>query len=372
MKIAFLTSSRADFGIYLPLLKAMRQDSFFDLRLIVFGTHLSSFHGHTIHNIFEENFTIDHQVQTTVASDTEEAIATSMALTSMKFASIWQKEKGAYDLVFCLGDRYEMFAGVAAGVPFNIPFAHIHGGETTLGAIDNKFRHALSLFSFLHFTATEAFSDRVKQITLKETNVHTVGALSLDNLETIHLFSPEQFFEKFGIDINKPSILVTYHPETATTENNEMAAQELIEALKELHQYQIIITMPNADTAANAMRRMYSDFAKQNSNVCLVENFGTAGYFTCMQYCKLLVGNSSSGIIEAASMSRYVVNIGDRQNGRSVSENVIHCVAESGAIITACKTALDKGAYTGSNIYYGGGAAKKIIEVLKNERVRSV
>jgi GDP/UDP-N,N'-diacetylbacillosamine 2-epimerase (hydrolysing) len=193
MRVAVLTSSRADYGIYLPLLKALQQDPFFDLRVIAFGTHLSNFHGHTIDSIIDDGFKIDYQVENIVASDTSQAIATSMAVTAMKFSSIWALEKDTYDLVFSLGDRYEMFAAVSAATPYRVPIAHIHGGETTLGAIDNEFRHCLSIFASLHFTSTENYATKVASIKGSSENVYTVGALSLDNLQTISLLTLEEF-----------------------------------------------------------------------------------------------------------------------------------------------------------------------------------
>ena len=372
MKIAFLTSSRSDFGIYLPLLKAMTNDPAFDVRIIAFGTHLSSFHGYTIDSILAEGFTIDHSIETVMTSDSAAAIATSMALTTMKFAAIWEQEKNNYDLVFCLGDRYEMFAAVSASIPFNISFAHMHGGETTLGAIDNQFRHCLSIFSTLHFVATEEYAEKVKNLVEDASNIYPVGALSLDNLQTIDLLNPKEFFEKFNIDINKPSILVTYHPETVDLKSNKSNALQLTEALKHFKDYQIIITMPNADTSGNKLRHIYAAFANENSNVYIVENFGTQGYFSCLHNCKLVVGNSSSGIIEAASFKKYVVDIGARQKGRATSGNVIHCNADVESIRLACQKGLNKKEYPGGNIYFKGGATKKIIGVLKNGNIRKV
>ena len=365
MKIAFLTSSRADFGIYLPLLKAMRKDPFFDLHIIAFGTHLSSFHGHTVDDILGEGFTIDHRIETVMASDTAESIATSMAITSMKFAAVWQREQGNYDLVFCLGDRYEMFAAVSAATPFGIKFAHIHGGETTLGSIDNQFRHCLSIFSAIHFTSIEQYSERVKEITGSKANIHTVGALGLDNLKELTLLSADQFRKKYQIGLSRPFILVTYHPQTVQPEANKPNAEQLVTALENFKDFEIIITMPNADTTGNSMRRVYTVFASENNKVHLVENFGPLGYFSCMALCRLVVGNSSSGIIEAASLKKYVVNIGDRQKGRSVSDNVIQAEADSASIIRACRKALNNGEYKGENIYFKQSASDAIIEVLK-------
>lgn len=366
MKIAILTSSRADYSIYLPLLKALKKDPFFEVSIIAFGTHLSSFHGHTADKIEEDGFKIEHRIEHTLTGDSAHAIATSMGLAFLKFADLWEKEKNTYDLVFCLGDRYEMFAAVSAAVPYQIKFAHLHGGETTLGAIDNEFRHSLTVFSKLHFTATEAYGKRVAAIKGSDENVYVVGSLSLENLKTIRKLSIEELAKKFSLPVSSPFILVTFHPETATGSNNKKNAEELIMALQNFRQYQVIITMPNADVTGNTMREVYQHFAASNDQIFLVENLGPEGYFSCMDLCSLVVGNSSSGIIEAASFGKYVVNIGDRQSGRVTSENIISCSTDADSIRKACEMGLEKGRYNGKNIYYKENVTKTIIEILKN------
>jgi GDP/UDP-N,N'-diacetylbacillosamine 2-epimerase (hydrolysing) len=343
----------------------MQAYDFFVLRFIFFGTHLSKFHGNTIDTIIKDGFTIDHKVEHIPSSDTAEAIANSMAEASRQFVSIWKKEKDNYDLVLCLGDRFEMFAAVSIATPFQISFAHLHGGETSLGAMDNEFRHCITLFSSLHFVATEAYAERVAAIKKSNENIYVVGALSLDNLKLMKLLSKEEFKEKFSIDLSIPTLLITYHPETVWEKENKEFAEQLVKALDHFSKYQVIITMPNADMMGNTMRKVYEEFAKGKSNVILVENFGTQGYFTCMKKADLVIGNSSSGIIEAASLGKYVVNIGDRQKGRAMSANVIQSKADADSIIDACEGAIKKGPYTGENIYLKGNAAKAIISVLK-------
>lgn len=366
MKIAVLTSSRADYGIYLPLLKAMERDEFFDLHLIVLGTHLSQLHGHTIDTIIKDGYTIDYQIDHVPKGDAPQDIARSMSEASEKMIEVWQQEANNYDLVICIGDRYEMFAAVSIAAPFNISFAHIHGGETSLGAIDNEFRHCLTTFSSLHFVATDAYAERVAQIKGSGKNIYTVGALSLDNLLDIELLSQQECLDHFEIDFSRPSLLVTYHPETINTAANEGYAKEMIKALTNFSNYQVIITMPNADAMGNVMRRIYEDYARRNANAVLVENFGTQGYFSAMKLSKVVVGNSSSGIIEAASFQKYVVNIGDRQKGRALSNNVIHAKPDAGSIAAAINGALEKGEYTGDNIYFRENTAQSIIQVLKS------
>jgi GDP/UDP-N,N'-diacetylbacillosamine 2-epimerase (hydrolysing) len=362
MKIAVLTSSRADYGIYRPLLKRLEEDPFFDLHLIVFGTHLSPFHGNTISQILEDQFTIDHKVTTQLAADSEDAIAASMALTMMKFSSIW--ENADYDLVICLGDRYEMFAAVSAGTPFNIKFAHIHGGETTLGAFDNAFRHSISLFSKLHFTSTQEYAERVKEITQQKDNIYNVGALSLDNLMDIELYSAEEFMSIFGIDIQIPFLLMTFHPETIHPEDTRKHSAELLQTLKEIPE-QIVVTMPNADTNSSNIREMLYKLKENKKNLILVENFGTRGYFTCMKNALMLIGNTSSGIIESASFGKFVINIGDRQKGRAAGENVIHVPVNKSAILDAYRYILKAGSYQGANIYYRENVSGSILKTLK-------
>ena len=425
MRVAVLTSSRADYGIYQPLLRKLQLDSTVDLRLIVFGTHLSQKHGYTVEEIEADGYQIDYRVETMVDADDPSGIAGTMSLCSTKFAVIWEKEQNHYDWVICLGDRYEMFSAVSIAAPFSIKFAHIHGGETTLGAIDNKFRHCLTLFSELHFVATEQYAERVKAIIgndeipmseysptvderfghsirsfknklysnetamqsldtqghekevggsicpLKnklfsdETKVFTVGALSLDNIDEISLYSKIEFQEKFNINIDIPTVLVTFHPETVAYEKNLLYVNEVIAALNVLEE-QIIITMPNADTMGNLLREAYMNFAIQKKNVILIENFGIRGYFTCMKYAQYLLGNTSSGIIEAASFGKFVINIGDRQKGRACSENIIHVNAEQKNILSACYQVKILGSFLGTNIYQKNQkAADTIIKVLK-------
>ena len=365
MRISVLTSSRADYGIYLPLLKRLKDDVYFDLNIITFGTHTSKNHGYTIDNIKADGFQIDYQLET-VLGDTPKDIAESMALTMNRFAPVWEKEKGKTDLIICLGDRYEMFAAVSASIPFHIPIAHIHGGETTLGAIDNKFRHALSVMANYHFTSTASHAKKVKELIGKNANIYNVGALSLDNLENIQLLSIHEFKTKFSIDLSIPTILVTFHPETVSFERNEVYAKELSAVFKTLLNYQVAITMPNADTMGSIIREEFVNLANEYKHIITVENFGVQGYFSAMKHCHFLLGNTSSGIIEAASFKKYVINLGDRQKGRSAGKNIINTKIEKNTILKTIKKINLLGEYSGKNIYKGeGSVTSQIIEILK-------
>jgi GDP/UDP-N,N'-diacetylbacillosamine 2-epimerase (hydrolysing) len=365
MRIGVLTSSRADFGIYLPLLQRLKQDSFFEYELIVFGTHLSFFHGHTIDQIEEAGYQVHHTIESLLVTDSSSSITTSMGLTTIKFAEFWAAHQGYFDLVFCLGDRYEMFSAVMAGVAFQIPFAHIHGGETTLGAIDNVFRHSITLASIMHFVSTPQYANRVKELTGTDTGIHYVGALGLDNLSNLSLLSVKEFEQKWGVDLSKKTILTTFHPETVNYNENENAVRELIDAINSLSNYQVVITMPNADTEGNKIRKALTDSFSNSDRVYLIENLGQVSYFTAMKYCSFLLGNTSSGIIEAASFGKYVINLGDRQKGRACGDNIIHSAVKTNDILNAVKKIESSNNLDSYNIYDNGGAATKIVEIIK-------
>jgi len=365
MRIGVLTSSRADFGIYLPLLEAIKNDSYFELKIIAFGTHLSDFHGKTIEHIYSAGFEVKYKIESILLTDSSESISTSIGLTVIKFASFWNEHKHKFDLVLCLGDRFEMFGAVSAGIAFNIPFAHIHGGETTLGAIDNIFRHSISLASKYHFVSTEYYVDRIKELTLTSENIYNTGALGLDNIGKIDLLTIDEFYKKWGVDLKIPTILITFHPETVAYNKNERYASELVNAINSLTTYQVLITMPNADTAGNIIRKAFVKNFSTNSRVFLVENLGTQSYFTAMKYCSFLMGNTSSGIIEAASFNKSVINLGDRQKGRIAGDNVLQTKIEVEAIYNAVHQIEMSSAIVAHNPYWNGGATKAIINILK-------
>jgi GDP/UDP-N,N'-diacetylbacillosamine 2-epimerase (hydrolysing) len=368
MRIGILTSSRADFGIYLPLLKKLRDDNFFDLKIIAFGTHISVFHGETIKNITALDFEVDYKIESMLLTDSSESISTAIGLTTIKFAAFWNQFAHEFDVIFCLGDRYEMFAAVTAAIPFNLHFAHIHGGETTTGAIDNVFRHAITLASKYHFVSTDQYKIRVAQLIDSEEHIYNVGALSLDNLKDIHLLSVEEFKAKWNVDLSLKTILMTFHPETVNTCKNHDYAMELINVITGNPEYQFLITMPNADTSGNSLRKTFNDLLKNARHVHLIENLGSQSYFTAMKSCAFLLGNTSSGIIEAASFGKYVINLGDRQKGRASSKNVLHVPVEFHSIQNAIQKIENSINFVGTNIYYQKDSADQIIEILKQTK----
>jgi GDP/UDP-N,N'-diacetylbacillosamine 2-epimerase (hydrolysing) len=363
LKVAVLTSSRADYGIAFPLLKALNSDSFFDLHVIAFGTHLSVKHGETVNLIIRDGFEVSILVDSMPTGDAPDTIAAAMGKTMISFSKIWNENQ--FDIIIALGDRYEMFAACASSIPFNIPIAHIHGGETTLGAFDDAFRHSITQMSTWHFTTTEKYKQRVTELKGSDKNVYNVGALSIDNLHSLQLLTIEEFKAKFNINLSIPSILITFHPETVNFEKNRVYVDNLIAALKDIRNYQFIITMPNADTTGNMIREKLAEFISENRNAIGVESFGTLGYLSCMKYCSMMLGNTSSGFVEAAFFPKYVINIGERQLGRILTENIYNCKIEKEEIISAVKNFEHMQLDNKINLYGDGTAASKIVSALK-------
>jgi GDP/UDP-N,N'-diacetylbacillosamine 2-epimerase (hydrolysing) len=365
--VAILTSSRADFGIYLPLLRALKNDKSFKISIIAFGTHLSTFHGYTINNIIQAGFDVDYTVESMMLGDSPDANSTATGINIIKFSSFWKEHNEDFHLVFCLGDRFEMFGAVMAGVPFGIKFAHIHGGETTLGAVDNIYRHSISLASLVHFTANEEFSVRVKQLINSNNYVFTVGSLSLENVLSTQLYSNEEFYKMWGIDLAVKTILVTYHPETIEYKKVEEYFNIIVTSLLKLSEkYQILLTMPNADTSSGIIRFAINSNFKGRTNFYIYENLGSKSYYTALSKCLFVFGNSSSGIIEAASFGKFVINVGDRQKGRLKSDNVFDVPYSEYEINSAIETIrMNSFNFNGTNVYYKKNSSASIINLIK-------
>lgn len=362
MEIAILTSSRADFGFYKPLLNLLGNQNEIRFRLVVFGTHLSPDHGYTINDIKESGYKKLTEIEAIPNGDNAIDIVKTIGNTHIKFAEFWDKNN--FDLILCIGDRYEMFAAVSASIPFNIYIAHISGGEETLGAIDNVYRHSLSLMAKYHFTNTENNAERVGQITGSMKNVYHTGSLAVDNINETELYDSETFKHVFNFDIDQPFVLFTFHPETVNYKMNEQYAQIMGDVLTEL-ELNVLVTMPNADTMGGVIREALNEAAQKNNKIHLIESLGSRGYYTALKKCILVLGNSSSGIIEAASFAKYVINVGNRQLGREAGNNVIHCQIDKEEISMAIEEVQKLPKLSVNNIYGDGDASAKIYEVLK-------
>lgn len=364
MKIAILSSSRADYGIYRNLLKLMSKDERFDLTIIVFGMHLQSKYGKTINMIKEDNFGVIDTVDGMPINDSIKDISSGYGQLIINFSNYWNENK--FDCVFALGDRFEMSAAVQSGIPFEINFAHIHGGETTTGSLDNIYRHQISLASKIHFTSTSTFSKRVSKIVGTSKNIYDVGSLSLENLNLNKLPSWNKVCKIFNIP-NVPFILVTFHPETVAIQQNINFIKVIENSLKTIsNKIHVLITQTNADAAGNLYREMIINLKKQNStSISIVENFGKDNYFSAMRNSNFLLGNTSSGIIEAASFNKYVVNVGNRQKGRFKSGNVVDVLFNEKKIVETAFDLLTKDDFNGSNVYKKENTSVEIINIIQ-------
>jgi len=365
MKIGILTSSRADFGIYYPLVKELWNDGAYDVEIIAFGTHLKEKYGHTIDEIINFGFEVKHRIVTDTDNNSPYDVAKTIGNTILKFSKFWKDN--SFDLVLALGDRYEMFGAVAASSPYNIDIAHIHAGETTLGAIDNAYRHSISLMSKYLFVSTGQYKQRAVEIIKRSNDVFNIGALSIDNLTNQRLLTTEEFKEKYDIDMSIPMILSTFHPETVSLEKNETYINELIASFKELeNKYQIVITMPNSDTMGDMIRNKLNDTFKESENVKLVESLGMQGYLSCIKFCKMMIGNTSSGFVEGAFFPKWVINLGDRQKGRIITDNIINSKIKKQDILKSVKFVEETKLPVNLNIYGEGNTAPKIVHIIKN------
>ena len=318
--IGVVTVARSDYGIYLPLLRKIQTDAELRLFLYVSGMHLSPEFGLTIEAIESDGFAVGERVEMLLSSDTPEGIAKSMGLGSVGFAQAYARFRP--DILLVLGDRFEMHAAVVASLPFNIPVAHIHGGESTEGLIDEPIRHSITKMSHLHFASTEFYARRIIQMGESPWRTVVSGAPSLDNLQQMRLLDAQEIREQHGIVLGETTLLVTFHPVTLDYENTEMYVQELLAALEKTG-FSVIITYPNADTQGRLIIEMIREFTSRIERSQVVVNLGTKAYFSLMNQVTAMVGNSSSGIIEAASVRLPVVNIGNRQRGRVHGKNVI-------------------------------------------------
>lgn len=364
--VGVVTVGRSDYGCYVPLLRAMQQERALRLQLIVGGMHLAKAFGLTVEMITADGFEIADRIDMRLASDTPDGIAHSMGLGMSGFAKTYARQRP--DLLLVLGDRFEMFAAAAAAVPFRIPIAHIAGGELTEGAIDNSFRHAMTKLSHLHFATTETYASRVIQMGEEPWRVTVCGAVGLDHLRTFVASDRRSLESSLGLSLDPAPLLVTYHPVTLEYDRAEAQIDALLEALEPLAR-PLVFTAPNADTNNQVIRRRIEAFAARRPSAALVPNLGTQAYFSLMACAAAMVGNSSSGIVEAPSFGLPVVDIGTRQAGRLRAANVISCGYAVEEIRRAIAHALAPGfreSLRGLRNPYGDGhAAARILEALK-------
>jgi len=367
-KICVVTGTRAEYGLLYWLLKEIQADAELLLQLIVTGMHLSPEFGLTYKTIEEDGFAIDVKVEMLLSSDTPVGIAKSIGLGVIGFADALDRIKP--DIMVVLGDRYEVFAAVQAALVARIPVAHIHGGETTEGAIDESIRHAITKMSHLHFVAAESYRTRVIQLGEHPDTVVNVGALGIENLKHLQLLNKSQLEQSINFDMGTSCFLVTYHPATLGSTLPRIAMQALLDALDLYPNTKIIFTKPNSDTDGRVLGQMIDEYAGHNrKRVAVFTSMGQIRYLSALQIVDAVIGNSSSGIIEAPACNIPTVNIGDRQSGRLKADSVIDCLETSETIVAAINKALSQSfrekIKQGCSLYGYGKSASHIKDNLK-------
>jgi len=374
-KIMVVTGSRAEYGLFTPLLRELAADPEFQLQLVVTGMHLSPEFGLTYREIVRDGFPIADMVEMLVSSDSPAGIAKSVGLGVIGFADSIRRLKP--DMLVVLGDRFETFAAAQAALFVNVPIVHIHGGERTEGAFDEAIRHSITKMAHLHFVSTEEYRKRVIQLGEHPDRVFCVGALGIDVIRSIPLMSREELEASLSFRLGTLNFLITYHPETLSIEDAEENVHRLLQALDRFPEAHLVFTKPNADTHGRAIARMIDEYvAKNGDRAAVFTSLGQVRYLSLLNLVDVVIGNSSSGIIEAPYFRKPTVNIGDRQKGRVMGPTVISCGNETAQIVRAIELALSenfKDRIRNAPMLYGdGNAAARIVKVLRETDLKGM
>ncbi len=349
-------------------MKEIELDNNLELQIIATGMHLSPEFGNTYQKIEKDGFIINKKVDMLLSSDSEVGIAKSMGLGVIGFADAFNDLNP--DLIVVLGDRFEIFSAVSVAMIAKIPMAHLHGGESTEGAFDESIRHSITKMSHLHFTATEEYKNRVIQLGEQPNRVFNVGGLGIDNINKLKLLSKTDFEKTIDFNFGKKNILVTFHPVTLENSTTKAQFQELLNSIDKLENTKIIFTKANSDTNGRVINSMIDDYVAINDNSIAFTSMGQLNYLSALQFVDVVVGNSSSGLLEVPSFNIATIDIGDRQKGRIKADSVISCKPTENSIDSAFRKSFSedfRGVVDGTHNPYGsGGASKFIIDIIKD------
>ena len=371
-KICVFTGSRAEYGLLKPLMEEIKQDSSLSLQLLVSGMHLSPEFGNTYQLIEKDNFTIHERVETVEKEDSAIGTCKSISRGIVGYAEAFKRL--CPDLLVLLGDRSEVFAAATAALLSQVPIAHLHGGEITEGAYDDAFRHAISKMSHLHFVSTEIYRQRVIQLGEPPDSVHNVGAIGLDYLESEKFLERNALEKILNFHFDKITALVTFHPVTLEHGTAKKQFQQLLNTFDQFKNLKIIFTKANVDTEGRIINQMIDDYVAANPERAIsFISMGHLNYLSSMRFVDMVVGNSSSGILEAPSFGIPTINIGNRQTGRIKAASIVDCDPEQSAIILAIDKALSSQfkslAKKVDNPYRKKKTAQQIREIIKKTSI---
>lgn len=367
-KICIVTGSRSEYGLLRWIMQDLFNDPAITLQIIVTGTHLSPEFDLTYKEIERDGFEIARKVEILLSSDTGVGVAKSMGLGLIGFADALNELKP--DLLVVLGDRYEIFSAVTTALVLRVPVAHLHGGERTDGSFDDAIRHSITKMSHLHFVATEEYAKRVHQLGENIDHIFVVGGLAMSGVKRLKLLDRVELEESLGIVFDKKSLLVTFHPASLGLGDARQEMGELLDALAELKETTLIFTLPNADTQGRELKEMVEQFVIRSNNAYAFSTLGQLRYLSCIAQVDGVVGNSSSGLIEAPSFHKGTINIGDRQQGRLQADSIINCEPVKLQILAALESLYSKEFQSilvnSINPYDKGDASEKTINIIKN------
>ena len=367
--VALVTTTRAEFGLFYWLIKALAEQPDIDFKLIVTGTHLSPEHGMTVNEIIESGIKVDEKVEILLSADTASAKSKATGLACLQFADVFERIEP--DLLLLLGDRFELLGICSAAVIQGIPIGHFSGGELTQGVIDELVRHAVTKLAHFHFVSNIQHQQRVLQLGEQPEHVFNVGVLGLEHFHKTQRLPLHELSEQLSFEFKSPFFLFTFHP---VINDNGLSLTEqvdvILQALNTFPEYQVLMTYPNADQGGNEIRKLLTDYeATQANRVKLVTSLGFKRYLSAIQHCELVIGNSSSGLIETPSFHKPTVNIGCRQQGRLQGETVINSSISVAEITKSIKQALSEShklkCQKAHNPYGDGHTVDKVLEIIR-------
>jgi GDP/UDP-N,N'-diacetylbacillosamine 2-epimerase (hydrolysing) len=366
-KICVVTGSRADYGLLRWVIQGIKDDPELILQIVVTGMHLSSDFGLTYKEIEADGFNIDSKVDGHFSDDSPIEIVYSLSAIMAGCASSFDALHP--DIVVVLGDRFEIFAAATSAFVERIPIAHLHGGEKTVGALDEGFRHSITKMSHFHFVAAADYGKRVIQLGESPENVFQVGGLGVDNINRLNLLTREELETKLQVRFDQKSLLITFHPVTLEDRTEVHQMTELLKALSKLKNTSLIFTSPNSDTGGRGLIKLIEKFVSQNKNASYFASLGQLLYLSCIVQVDAVIGNSSSGLTEVPSFKKGTINIGDRQRGRLMATSVINCEPEAGSILSALNKLYSINFQmtlpNTVNPYGEGGASERVVNILR-------
>lgn len=367
-KVCVVTGTRAEYHLLFPLLKRLKNDPELKLILAVTGSHLNAAYGNTYRDIERDGFIIDVKIDILQREDRIHDVNTAICKAIEGFDDVFSKQRP--DIVILLGDRYELLSVAIVAMNYQIPIAHIHGGETTEGAIDECIRHSITKMSYLHFTSCEEYRNRVIQLGENPDRVFNVGGLGVENIKNEKLMTLSELEKSLGFPLKERFAMVTFHPVTLESDTAEDDFLKVLQALEQIDNLKIIFTKANADAGGLRINSLIDAYVTERPEQCTaVYSLGLVRYLTALKYAAIVIGNSSSGILETPSFGVPTVNIGDRQKGRIQAKNIINCEVETEAIVKAIRKGLDKKFinYAADTVspYGEGHASEQIVKILK-------